>query len=85
MLIPPYGVTGGIWQVGPNAWPGMTAALLKMVVPAQCTCVRTAVWSCSAALAEMWGLSFQYTVHDTREVQKVGNKHIQHHIPSPKP
>ncbi len=33
MLMPPYGVTGGIWQVGPKAWPGITAALLKMVVP----------------------------------------------------
>ncbi len=33
--MPPYGVTGGIWQVGPKAWPGITAALLKMVVPAR--------------------------------------------------
>ncbi len=38
-MIPPYGVTDGIWQVGPKAWPGITAALLKMVVPG-CTAAR---------------------------------------------
>ena len=33
MVIPSYTTEGGMAQAGTNAWPGMIAALEKMVVP----------------------------------------------------